>query len=305
MQPNHIDLIQQFNHREVRDLAWVIVSPPLVSGYIDDVYWWSSDDCYSEFNECTHTLKQLDLEPQPLLDYLANLKNKKLGSVFEGLVSYWLDISPNYKKKHQNIQIIENKHTYGEIDFIIEELSTGKTIHLEVAVKFYLGCEPFADAYRWFGTTTLDQLGKKIDHLKSHQTQLTKKYPEQLKQRITETIDKRHCFVKGRLFYPENSDSPPQVLSDGLDLAEDHLRGRWSYIKDLKVSNTLIKINKSHWMAELNSKDVSELDFSPATSISAIDRPECYVETKIDSNTSFESQRIFYLPTDFAFPEYK
>jgi len=293
------ELLSQFKHRSVRDLAWVIASPPLVSGYINDVHWWDQADCLFEFSDCLLELQKLDLDPTPLNNYLANLKNKKLGSVFEGLVSFWLFISPNYQEKLHNIQIIKDKHTYGEIDFIVEELSTGKIIHLEVAVKFYLGSEPYTDAYRWFGTTTFDQLGKKIDHLKSHQTQLTRKYPEQFKNYFAQPIDESHCYVKGRLFYPIDSDKSPQNIG----LADNHLRGCWSYVDDYETSGQLMKINKSHWLAEFNPEDAHSFDFASKESIRSIDRAECYVETgKVGANLS-EKRRVFYLPKAFSFPK--
>ena len=292
-------LLEQFDHREVRDLAWVIASPPLVSGNIEETHWWSYEDCLSEFKDCIPKLKKLDLQPAPLIKHLSELKNRRLGSIFEGLVSFWLRISPNYRELNQNIQIIENKHTYGEIDFIIEELSSGEVIHLEVAVKFYLGCEPYKDAYRWYGTNTKDQLGKKIDHLINHQTQLTKKHPVQLEQYFSHTIDKRHCFIKGRLFYPETSDIPPTNLK----LSDNHLRGRWTYIDDRNISKKVIKINKSHWLADLNFEDIKEFDFASTESLTTIDRAECYVEIEKNKNNSTEKQRIFYLPKTFNFPD--
>lgn len=292
-------LINQFTHRAVRDLAWVIVSPPLVSGDINGVHWWSSKDCLSEFNDCLLELRKLDIEPTPLVMHLSNVKNRRLGSVFEGLISYWLIISPNYQELEQNIQIIEDKHTYGEIDFIIEELITNRVIHLEVAVKFYLGSKPYDDAFRWFGTNTKDQLGKKIDHLKTKQTQLTKKYPKQLKKYFERDIDQRHCMIKGRLFYPEDSDISPQQTN----LAEDHLRGRWYYLNDLDKSKSFIKINKSHWLAPLNSEDIKNMEFAPADSIESIDRAECYVMIKDNETKLSEDQRVFYLPETFHFPE--
>ena len=292
-------LLEQFDHREVRDLAWVIASPPLVSGNIEETHWWSYEDCLSEFKDCIPKLKKLDLQPAPLIKHLSELKNRRLGSIFEGLVSFWLIISPNYRELNQNIQIIEDKHTYGEIDFIIEELSSGEVIHLEVAVKFYLGSEPFEDAYRWYGTNTKDQLGKKIDHLINHQTQLTKKHPAQLEQYFSQTIDKKHCFIKGRLFYPETSDIPPKNLK----LADNHLRGRWTYIDDRNISKKVIKINKSHWLADLNFEDIKEFDFASTESLTTIDRAECYVEIEKNENDSIEKQRIFYLPKTFSFPD--
>ncbi len=299
MHSPHTELLSQFKHRVVRDLAWVIASPPLVSGDIDDVNWWNYEDCLSEFNDCLTELKKLDLQPEPLIEHIANLKNKKLGSVFEGLISFWLSISPNFQEKINNLQIIEDKHTYGELDFIIEEISSGKIIHLEVAVKFYLGSDPLTDAYRWFGTTTKDQLGKKIDHLRTHQTQLTKKYPNQLKQYFTRTIDERHCIVKGRLFYPENSDISPQNIS----LAKNHLRGRWCYVDDVEVLDSLIKIDKSHWLTEFNHEDIKASDFCSIKNLTSIDRAECYVETQLNIGKLIEKQRVFHLPTEFSFPK--
>ena len=303
MEQDLAKLLGQFKHREVRDLAWVIASPPLVSGNLDETHWWSHEDCLSEFKDCLLELKKLDLQPDPLIIHLSKLKNHRLGSIFEGLMSFWLYISPNYRELQQNIQIIENKHTYGEIDFIIEKLLTGEVIHLEVAVKFYLGSKPYVDAYHWFGTNTKDQLGKKIDHLKCHQTQLSKKYPEQLKNYFERTIDRKDCFIKGRLFYPESSDMSPQISSQNLELADNHLRGRWCYADERDKSNKVIKINKSHWLADLNAEDINDMNFTSSESIAAIDRAECYVETEKSDDDTFEKQRIFYLPKAFTFPE--
>lgn len=277
----------------------MIASPPLVSGFIDEVHWWSHEDCLFEFNDCLNELKKLDEDPTRLIEHLSNLKSKKLGSVFEGLISFWLQISPNYQEKIHSLQIIEDKHTYGEIDFIIEELSTGKIIHLEVAVKFYLGTEPYTDAYRWFGTTTFDQLGKKIDHLRLQQTQLSLKHPVQLKNYFAKAIDQRHCMVKGRLFYPNNCVISPQDLN----LTENHLRGYWCHVSEREESNKVIKINKSHWLAEFNSDDIQESRFASEESIKAIDRAECYVEIESHAAIKIENSRIFYLPDTFRFPE--
>jgi hypothetical protein len=39
---------------------------------------------------------------------------------------------------YENIQVIEDKKTIGEIDFIIEDKNTKQVIHMELAYKFYL-----------------------------------------------------------------------------------------------------------------------------------------------------------------------
>jgi hypothetical protein len=288
--PNH------FSSRIVRDLAWVIASPPLISGNIQDTHWWSHADCVKEFYDCYPFLKALDDDPQALIDHLNNLKSTRLGSVFEGLVAYWLMISPNYQLLSQNIQIIEDGVTFGEIDFIIRDLNTHKNIHLEVAVKFYLGSPPYEDPYRWFGTNTKDQLGKKTQHLISHQTQLSNKYPSHFDCEI----DQRQCFIKGRLFYPAGVTSSPK----GMNISNNHLRGSWCFENDYKRKTNIISIEKNHWLAEYNHQDITEYRNvnSGFSKMSKLDRAQCFVLVEGKNKTYYEAQRVFYLPEKFSFP---
>ena len=284
-------ILNQFSNRLVRDLAWVIASPPLVSGNINNTYWWEHTDCLKEFNDCLSALKKLDSNPHALIEHLDQLKSKRLGMRFEGLVAYWLLISPNYQLISKNIQLIEDGITYGEIDFIIKDLNSQKNIHLEVAVKFYLGSPPYEDSYRWFGTNTKDQLGKKLDHLKNHQTQLSKIY----KHKLTEEIDEQHCLIKGRLFYPSG------VLSCPKGVTSNHLRGSWVYTQDVDT-DSLLAIGKEHWLAELEHTDICPLQNNPEVLLT--DRAQCFVDVQKNSSGEYqEVNRVFCLPTGFDFPE--
>ena len=281
-----------FSTKLVRDLAWVIASPPIQSGYIGNTYWWDDDKCQNEFRDCLPALIELDKDPSPLEQRLAQSKSKRLGHRFEALISFWLSISPNYELIQQNIQIIENGVTFGEIDFIIKELSTGKIIHLEVCVKFYLGTPDFTDPYRWFGTNTTDQLGKKLDHLLTHQSQLSKKH----KKHFSHQIDERHCFIKGRLFYSEGNSIAPTGTTN------NHLRGLWSYSNSInKLDDKYLAINKTFWLSELNHKDIIDLQNNPVEIFK--DRAQCYVEIIRDSQNNYQEQdRVFMLPDEFTFP---
>lgn len=282
--------LNQFSNRLVRDLAWVIASPPLVSGNINNSYWWKHTDCLKEFNDCLPALKKLDSNPHTLIKHLDQLKSKRLGMRFEGLVAYWLLISPNYQLISKNIQLIENGITYGEIDFIIKDLNSQKNIHLEVAMKFYLGSPPYKNPYRWFGTNTEDQLGKKLDHLKNHQTQLSKIY----KHKLTEEIDEQHCLIKGRLFYPS------EVLSCPKGVTSNHLRGSWVYTQDVDI-DSLLTIGKEDWLAELEHADICRLKNNPKVLLT--DRAQCFVDTQKNNSGKYqELNRVFCLPSDFDFP---
>lgn len=290
--------MNRFSSRIVRDLAWVIASPPLVAGNYNDTHWWSHDDCLTEFNDCLPRLLALDKDPSPLVEHFQHLKSGRLGLRFEHFIAYWLIISPNYVLLAQNIQIIEpfsnpkqkGSHTHGELDFIIRDIHTNKTIHLEVAVKFYLGCPPYENSFRWFGTNTSDQLGKKVAHLKQHQTQLSDKFGSYLRER-NHNIDEKQCFLKGRLFYPIESDTPPIGVTD------NHLRGRWIQSPN-NIGEALHSIVKKDWLAPLNSDDL--LDKDAQLDFLADEKAQCYVQ--INDNNE-EIGRIFHLPESFSFPD--
>lgn len=289
-----------FKHPSVRDLAWAIASPPLVSGEFNQTSWWTHAECLQEFNACLPALQALDKNPHTLLEHLNRIKSKRLGIYFEALLAFWLSsISPNFRLLAQNIQLFEHlgkgKKTLGELDFIIQHRNSGKIIHLEVAVKFYLGTEPLEDTYHWFGTNTHDQLGRKLDHLKLYQTQLSKKHPEL----IDFKLDQRHCLLKGRLFYPA-SQSKKLPIPDGI--AHNHLQGRWIYSSAYNKNQQLIRLEKHDWLAKLNHDDITR-HLSHHTDANP-NKASCFAIVEKDANSNFkEAGRVFILPDDFIFPQ--
>jgi len=289
----------QFKSRLVQDLAWVIASPPLVSGNHNDVHWWSEKECLEEFHDCLPTLQMLDKNPEPLITHIAKLKSGRLGLRFESYISYWLKISPNYNLLAQNIQVIEEGHTFGELDFIIQNIHTQKEIHLEVAVKFYLGADTnnssLENPFHWFGTNTQDQLGLKLNHLKEHQTQLCIKYKEHIQNLLNVEINEKHCFLKGRLFYPMDKDIPPKGVT------KNHLRGRW--VSDNKQQEKQLNdqlfypIEKNDWLAPLDSTSLTKLFTQNRSKQNHI---SCYIHASQNSLGQYlEKNRFFILPNDF------
>lgn len=291
--------LNRFSNKLVRDLAWVIASPPLVVGNFNNTHWWNQQDCSVEFSDCLPLLLDLDEDPTPLINHFKQLKTGRLGLRFEHFIAYWLLISPNFELLAQNIQIIEpfenphkkGSHTLGELDFIIRDMQTNKIIHLEVAVKFYLGCKHYENPFRWFGTNTSDQLGKKVDHLKQHQTQLSDKFGSHIQERGYK-IDAKHCILKGRLFYPLESDIAPEGVT------KNHLRGRWiqSPYKDAKEL-LCCSIEKVDWLATLTNADL--LHKNMQLGFLNDEKAQCYVHV---NNNQEEIERVFHLPEGFSFP---
>jgi hypothetical protein len=97
--------------------------------------------------------------------------NIRLGHLAEKVVSELIKLSSNYNLLYENVQILEDKQTIGEIDFIIEEIKTKQLIHVELAYKFYLfdptiSSEPM---HNWIGPNRNDSLKEKLEKLKRKQ----------------------------------------------------------------------------------------------------------------------------------------
>lgn len=116
----------------------------------------------------TFDLSALDLSAE--LDFPLPT-NVRLGHLAEKVVSELIKLSTNYNVLYENVQVIEDKRTVGEIDFIIEEIKTRQVIHVELAYKFYLydpslSSEPINN---WIGPNRNDSLKEKVAKLKSKQ----------------------------------------------------------------------------------------------------------------------------------------
>lgn len=110
------------------------------------------------------------LNPQEELDFELPT-NIRLGHLVEKIVSQLFQSSLNYKVVYENLQILENQITIGEIDFIIENIKKKQFLHLELAYKFYLFDPSISSEtiHNWIGPNRNDSLIEKLDKLKTKQ----------------------------------------------------------------------------------------------------------------------------------------
>lgn len=97
--------------------------------------------------------------------------NLRLGHLAEKVVSELIKASTNFKVLHENIQIVENEQTIGELDFITENRETQEILHVELAYKLYL-FDPTISTEQlrnWIGPNRNDSLQKKLEKLKHKQ----------------------------------------------------------------------------------------------------------------------------------------
>lgn len=102
-----------------------------------------------------------------------------LGKRAERYLSEWIKRSDSYELIAENIQIIDNKQTLGEFDFIIQRKLDKQLIHIELIYKFYL-FDPASEGKeieKWIGPNRGDRLDFKRDKLANHQFPLLKTEP--------------------------------------------------------------------------------------------------------------------------------
>ncbi|GAC1375085.1 MAG: DUF1853 family protein [Aquirhabdus sp.] len=223
-----------FRQTAVRDLAFALASPPLLSHWpteftsqrtieLPDYQFWQS-----HFQRYLPRLRALDNDPTELNQTLAKLPSSRLGIRFEALLSFWLNDQSghwhDFEMLAKNIQLKDEKRTIGEVDFIIKNKLTNEIEHWELSLKFYLG-EGTLQPYEWRGLNDRDTFGRKIKHTLQRQFNVDHIHVPDFGER---TIDKRVAIFKGRLFYPDQvSDSAKESLEKWLH--PEHLQGTWGY----------------------------------------------------------------------------
>lgn len=159
---------------------------------------------FKEFNG----LKQFDFDMDEIKNFdfrkLNIRKGLSLGSRVERFFEFYIKESKRYDLIKNNIQIINNKHTLGELDFIIYDKKTKKYVHVEHVYKFYLYDDSIKNEIdRFIGPNKNDTFLKKIDKLKNKQLPLLFKNETQeyLEGIDINSFEQKIC-LKGKIYVP-------------------------------------------------------------------------------------------------------
>ena len=113
--------------------------PDLGFQVLDDA--WFADALEADLPLFDDWAARLVMGEDPLPPGVLDAHGQLLGKHFESLIAAWLDASPHFRLRAHGVQLQQDKQTVGELDFLVDDLRRGRTLHIEVASKFYLAAE--------------------------------------------------------------------------------------------------------------------------------------------------------------------
>lgn len=227
--PSLIDLPRQLRRPEVRDLAWVILAPPMLS----QTPWpqrhpLTGSDWVQKPQVLADWLFALDQNYSALDQWLALGATRRLGLYYERLWQFAVQQAPGVEMIAANLPIRLGGHTLGELDMLLRD-SDG-VHHVELAIKLYLGPQRGngKDPAQWLGPGCHDRLDLKLKHLSQHQLPISAR-PES--REVLAALDIRQfsaeLWLGGYLLYPW-----PGHAHSPVGAHRQHLNGRWLHQRD-------------------------------------------------------------------------
>jgi len=197
------DLPCRLRQPALRDLAWTLTSPPLLlDAGIAQRHPLAGSHWADNPERLAAWLTHLDQQPAPLQHWLQSSHNQRLGHYYERLWQFALQQAPGVRLLAANLPVRQAGQTLGELDLLLEDRDG--VHHLELAVKFYLGCPPLTEQWlRWIGPGREDRLDRKLNHLRQHQLQLAQSHAARqlLHSLATDTVNAA-AWLGGYLFRP-------------------------------------------------------------------------------------------------------
>ncbi|MBB4863633.1 hypothetical protein HNP46_002485 [Pseudomonas nitritireducens] len=215
------ELLIGLRQPQVRDLAWTLLSPPLLQpGSPALRHPLAASRWHSQPARLADWLRAQEQSPDELLEQLQAAPHQRLGRYYERLWQYALERAPDLRLLAANLPVRDNGQTLGELDLLLQD--DEGLHHLELAIKLYLG--PSDDGPdSWLGPGAEDHLLRKVEHFYQHQLPLSAT-PEGLAvvRQFSDASPTPGLWLGGYLFYSWPTPCPPPAGS-----SNTHLRGRW------------------------------------------------------------------------------
>lgn len=237
----------------MRDLAAACFGEPLLFAAAIAGAHSTVQDLRPELTQARRQwLCALDDNPEPLLTFLSRPGGNRVGLYFERLWQFFLSADPATELLAHNLPVHVAGRTLGEFDCLYYCRERDVHVHLELAVKWYLGIAPRDDARtRWLGPDARDTLALKLQHMLRRQIRLGQHAaatPVLAPLGITRL--EKAIVLRGSLFQPRGA---PLPLPQGYNMR--HPTGDWlplPYLKaycDASGSGQFLPLDRLRWLS--------------------------------------------------------
>ncbi len=298
--------LYDLTHKTVRDLAWCLFSPSVITSC--EAYPIASvpDDAFlKEIELLWPWLLELDANPKPLHEYITSRFSRRLGLYFENLISFFLETHPKFDVIVEHQPIIRDKQTLGELDIVF---SVGQRVyHWELAVKYYMKAKGESGLASYIGPAAKDRLDLKLSHLAQHQLPMMQT-PEAIK-----AVGKRDvasmAFIKGMLFTHIDETIPTEYESP---ISLNHRQGRWAHIDEwlerrYDSRSRFLILPRLEWLAPVSvdaTKTASLLNWDTLNAelfdyFNATPVATCVIELVETDSMWIQQHKFFVLPNEW------
>lgn len=249
--------LHRLRHPLARDLAWLLHAPNLLTtAYpgrptLDELG-------LADPQRRRAWLREIEASPQGLEATVGASIKGRLGHYHEALWHFLLEHAPNTRLLAHNLTIRDDKRTLGELDLLYVTRHDPRPIHLELAIKYYLGLpdgpEDSASQARWIGPGCADSLAIKHHRATTHQLPLAAR-PESAATLLAYGVPplSQRLAMLGVLFQPWARDTPLPPPRDSALQAPFGVwltLGRWPTFRRLAEADTHgAFLDKPHWLA--------------------------------------------------------
>ena len=200
------------------------------------------------------TFPKVSISEKLILDLMKidHPRNSVLGKRMESFFEIAIDHSERYDLMAANIQIIQEKQTHGELDFLVFDKENSRPLHVELVYKLYVYDPSFPkEIEKWIGPNRRDSLLQKQDKLRTKQFPLlhkpeTEAYLSKMNLSADE-IEQQLCF-KAQLYTPVN------YKPDNETVNLNGLRGHWYRYEDFLnmnwQENQFFSPKKKYWSCD-------------------------------------------------------